>query len=70
MADGCWRAVAFGPRSFGIERGKDRMLIGSIDLIDGRWRVDIMGPDGDTGEFADYDAALEFMRTVEARSKP
>lgn len=70
MASDCWRAVEFGPHSFGIERGKDKMLIGSIDLIDGRWRVEIMGSDGTAADFADYDAALSFVRTVEAGTKP
>ncbi|MET0675957.1 MAG: hypothetical protein ABW175_09180 [Bradyrhizobium sp.] len=64
-----WRTIEFGPRSYGIERIKDRSLIGSIDQIDGRWQVEIQWPsrnDMIKDDFAEYIAAVAFVRGVAA----
>lgn len=64
-----WRAIEFGPHSFGIERIHDKALVGSIDLNDGRWHVEIVRPDGDDtirAEFVEYVCALAFVKGVEA----
>jgi hypothetical protein len=64
--DYCWPIVEFGPHSFGIEK-EDMSLVGSIDLIDRRWRVEILWPSDEaiTADFADYDSALAFVRGFE-----
>lgn len=60
-----WRVVEFGPHSFGIERDTDKILIGTVDLIDGLWRVHILLPGGSSrGDFSEYDAALKFVRAA------
>ena len=61
----CWRTVEFGPHSFGIERGADKILVGSIDFDEGRWHVEILWPDI-RADFDDYASALAFVRDVEA----
>jgi hypothetical protein len=72
----CWRPVAFGPHSFGIERGKDKILVGSIDLNNGKWQVEILwaGRGGPIRRnFSDYASALIFVQGVEdafARTTP
>ena len=67
---GCpWRTIEFGPNSFGIEQTKDRLLIGSIDLIEGRWHVEILWRGSDNtikADFVDYSSATTFVRGVEA----
>lgn len=69
-----WRAIEFGPHSFGIERGED--LVGTIDLNDGKWQVEILwsGRGGPIRRsFPDYASALIFVQGVEdmiARMEP
>ena len=64
-----WRVIEFGPRSFGIERDADKIIIGCIDLIDGFWRVHILQPGGSSkGDFSDYNTALKFVGTALAET--
>jgi hypothetical protein len=65
IGEGGWRTVEFGPHSFGIERGADRVLVGSIDFDEGRWHVEILGRDIHAS-FDEYASALDFVREVEA----
>lgn len=61
----CWRTVEFGPHSFGIEREKDRTMVGTIDRIDGRWHVEIQLPGRNIkDDFVEYIAATAFVRGV------
>jgi hypothetical protein len=61
-----WRTVEFGPCSFGIERGADRVLVGSIDFDKGRWHVEMLWSDIQA-DFNDYASALDFVRALEAK---
>lgn len=64
-----WRTVEFGPHSLGIESVTEKVLVGSIDLIKGRWHVEILwsGRGGNIrADFAENASALAFVHGVEA----
>jgi hypothetical protein len=65
-----WRAVEFGPHSFGIERAENNALVGAIDLIEARWHVEVLSS-GFAGnikaDFADYPSAVAFVDAAFAR---
>jgi hypothetical protein len=64
-----WRVLEFGPHSFGIERGTDKILVGTIDLIDGLWPVHILRTGGPSkGDFVEYGDAARFVETAFAEA--
>ncbi|HVQ70356.1 MAG TPA: hypothetical protein VMT08_22920 [Bradyrhizobium sp.] len=72
MGNCSWRTVEFGPHSFGIERGAEKVLLGYIDLIDERWHVEILLPGSGRNieDFADYASALGFVEKTLAGAPP